>query len=171
MMTTHDPFQNAFAAYNPFPSPYANSPWGQQAYGGLQGYNGINPQQLQIAQQLQQLQQLQLAQLLASQAATQNPFAPHNPLTPIAFQNPLAAAALQNPLLAQLGNPLAHSFGLQQQPSLYGQAGQSGYPLAPQTMIGQNPLAGTGQGFGQIHPLVAQQLAARSLQTPGIGGW
>jgi hypothetical protein len=192
MMTTHDPFQNAFGVYNPFTTPYNVAQWGQQAYGGVPGYGGINPQQLQIAQQLQHLQQLQLAQLLASQAGTQNPLSQltqqnplaqqnpfaQNPFAQNPFQNPLATAAIQNPLLAaglqtqllgQIGSPLGHPYGFQQ-PTLYGQTGQTGYPLAPQSMIGQNTLPGTGQGFGQIHPLVAQ-LAARTFQTPGIAGW
>jgi hypothetical protein len=51
-----------------------------------------------------------------------------------------------------------------QQPGLGGTPfGQTGYPLAPQSWIGQ------GQQTGQIHPLY-QQLAARAF-TPGINPW
>jgi hypothetical protein len=49
--------------------------------------------------------------------------------------------------------------------------GQIGSPLAPQSWVGQaGPFAG-GQGLGQINPLLAQQLIARALHSPGISPW
>jgi hypothetical protein len=45
--------------------------------------------------------------------------------------------------------------------------GQIGSQLAPQSWVGQSGMFGGGQGFGQIHPLLAQ-LNARQFQGPGI---
>lgn len=106
------------------------------------------------------------------------------------FQNPaLNPYAGQNPY--QMGQ-----FGLQQQYSPYSQLGhlgsqlgqhghigallgqigqlgqgaygQIGYPLAPQSWVGQaGPLLGGGQ---YVHPLL-QQIGMRTFQNPGIGSW
>ena len=63
---------------------------------------------------------------------------------------------------AQIGSP----FG--QQGSPYGQIGS---PLAPQSWVGQAGPFGGVPAFGQIHPLLAQQLAARAFHAPGISPW
>jgi hypothetical protein len=108
-----------------------------------------------------------------------NPYAAglHNPLlqNPIlqnpVLQNPLLQYALwqqslsqQNPFIQQ--NPMLHA--LQQQP--FGHQG-----LAPQSFLGAGLGAGQfgtpGIGQQQIHPLILQQLALRSLATPGITPW
>ena len=129
-------------------------PFGQQAYGGVPNYATIAQQQQivaqqqqiqeQIRQQIQQIQQLQaLASILASQQSSpfQNPVSQMQPWQMQqgygGQQNPLLAATLQNPLLAQQ---------LQQQNPF----AQSGYPLAPQSWVGQqlsphhHQLAGRG---------------------------
>lgn len=62
----------------------------------------------------------------------------------------------------QMGSPF------QQHGSPYGQLGSQ---LLPQSWVGQSGQIGGGQGLGQIHPLVAQQLAARAFQAPGITPW
>ena len=98
----------------------------------------------------------------------QNPFAGlyQNPLSIqqnpwMQVQNPLIAAALQNPMLHPL---LTQAIGAQLPYQQAGYAGtpfgHTGYPLAPQSWIGQ------GVQQPQIHPLY-QQLAARAL-TQGI---
>lgn len=138
-MFANDPFQSQMSlggysgAMNPFTSPYAGpysvpytqgiSPFGQQGYGGFQGYSPIaQQQQLQQLQHLQQIQQLQaLASILAAQQS--NPWQMQQ--QPGLLQNPLIAATLQNPLLTQQ---------LLQQPNPFT---QSGFPLAPQSWIGQ----------------------------------
>jgi hypothetical protein len=61
---------------------------------------------------------------------------------------------LQGSPFTQVGSPFAQH-GLP-----YGQIGS---PLAPQSWVGQGP--------GQIHPLVAQQLAARAFYSQGISPW
>jgi hypothetical protein len=147
----HDPFQNyqLSGAYSggvtPFGSPYA----------GLQNpaFQGFHPQ-------AQGWGQIPLQGLL------------QNPL----LQNPL----LQNPLLAAYQHPLLTA-GVQNPYQTVPQQQIGFYPLAPQTMIGAgNPYGGgqpygqqfgTGQPLGQIHPLIAQQIALRSLVTAGISPW
>ena len=112
-----------------------------------------------------------------------NPYAAglQNPLLQYALwqqaliqQNPLLA---QNPFIAQ--NPLLHGIGQQQQHPQFGftpapqsliGAGQFGQGQFGQGLPGANPFA--MQGYGQqIHPLLLQQLALRSLTTPGITPW
>ena len=203
----HDPFQtySMLGAYPGFTSalgvnpaalnPLAGgiSPFGQQQ--GIQGYGGVNPQQLQqqqLQQQLQQLQQQQLQQHLLQQqlqlaailAQATNPQLAgvtgwNNPLATIGLQqNPLISQVLQNPLL----NPiLAQHYQQQQQypqiglggGSPFGQIGspfgQTGYPLAPQSWIGQQGL-GVGSPFGQGHPLLSQ-LGGRGVQGHGMSPW
>lgn len=75
-----------------------------------------------------------------------------------------------NPYGQQQGNPYGQQqgwnpYGQQQGWNPYGQQGQ-GMPLAPQTWIGQG-----GQFGQQIHPLLAQLLAARQGGGPGIPGF
>jgi hypothetical protein len=128
---------------------------GQQGYGFYPTQNFINPQQLQLAAGL---------------------------------QNPILAALLTNPFVAA---GLHSQFG-QQPHSLYSQFGQNGglpfgqgnpmagvgYPLAPQSWVGQGGQLGGGQGYGQsygqgygqINPLVAH-LTARALQGQGFSPW
>ena len=90
----------------------------------------------------------------------------------LAFQNPLLAASLMsNPLIAaslhsQAPGPYGMpQFGLQS-PSLYPQVGQIGFPLAPQSWIGQGGLLGGVQGFGPL-----QQLIPRPFQAQGASPW
>ena len=121
----------------------------QNPFGGIQQFQQHNP--------FGGIQQNPLA-------ALQNPW--------LALQNPLLAATLQNPLLAAtLQNPMPHPLLTQgigqspyQQQGIGGGYGQAGYPLAPQSWIGQ------GAQTGQINPLLYQQLAARAF-TPGIHPW
>ena len=168
-MFANDPFQSQLSlggysgAMNPFTSPYAGymqssvnplanpfvtqaiSPFGQQVYGGFPGYSPIaQQQQLQHLQQIQQLQAL--ASILASQQNSNPMLSGLSQISPWQMQqqpnllqNPLIAATLQNPLLAQQ---------LLQQQSPFT---QSGFPLAPQSWIGQ-----------QIHPQ-HQQFAGRGI--------
>jgi hypothetical protein len=133
------------------------SPFGQQGYAGIPNYGAI-AQQLQQQQQLQQIQQQvqqlqQLASILASQGAIPQQFGLTNPWqNPLSGQNPLV-----NPILAQ--QLALQSGSIYGQPQ-FGQAGspfaQAGYPLAPQSWVGQ-------QVPGQIHPHQLSQLAARGL--------
>jgi hypothetical protein len=173
----HDPFQNTIlGSYYGTPAPT-----GLQ-YPSLSGPGAINPAaalnpllglapmaQTGGIQQVnpQQVQQLQLASLLASQAIAQNP------LLASLLSNPLIAASLH----AQAGSPYgAPPFGLQS-PSFYPQTGpmgspfsQVGYPLPPQSWIGQAGQFGGGQGFGQGYPFQSQ-LSPRPFQPQGFSPW
>jgi hypothetical protein len=170
---------NYAAAINPLAAPLGMSAHvptagisqlGQTGYPGMHNYGGIHPQQLQIASALaQQAVQALIPQLLGLSPATANwqnqqPWGvPQNPL-----QNPLVAASLQNPLiLAALQNqqPGPQPYG--QIPSPYGQAGSP----APQSWVGQGNPYGGNQPFGQVHPLLSQQLAGRVFPSPGISPW
>jgi hypothetical protein len=132
---------------------------GQQGYGLHPAQNFINPQQLQLA--------------LASQAAIPQLFG----ISPLAagLQNPMVAALLSNPLIAA---GIQSQFGQQPQfgqfgGSPFGQGGPvagNGYPLAPQSWVGQAGQLG-GQAYGQIHPLVAAHLTARALQGQAFSPW
>jgi len=120
---------------------------GQPVFGQNPLQNLINPQQ----------QQLQLAALVAN-----------NPV--------LAASLLTNPLVAASLHAQAYGnqFGVQQQYPQIGQQlgspfGQIGYPLAPQSWIGQGVPFGA-QAFGQINPF-QQQVAQRPFQGQGISPW
>lgn len=164
------PFQSPYAtAMNPaLSSPFAGtgqmgavSPFVQQGYGqGMPNYAAIAQQQ--------QLQQL--AQILAAQQSgipqlypgiqQSNPWqSVFGQQQPGLLQNPLIAATLQNPQLNPMLNPLlAQQLAMQ---SGYGQQSfgqnpfvQPGYPLAPQSWVGQQ---------GQIHPHHLQQLAQRGI--------
>jgi len=169
---------------NPTINPITGVPQaGQQGYGLHPAQNFINPQQLQLASAL--ASQAVLPQLLG--------------ISPLAgIQNPIVAALLTNPLIpaglhAQFGQQqfAQPQFGQPQfwqpqfgQPQLlnpqfgqigspYGQVGPTagiGYPLAPQSWVGQPGQLGGAQAYGQIHPLLAQ-LASRSLQGQGISPW
>lgn len=124
----------------------------------------------------------------------QNPLtaiALQNPFAAIALQNPLAAIGLQNPILSQqnplysqgLQNPLLNPILAQYYQSQYPQIGyggvtqfgqgspfgQIGYPLAPQSWIGPQGVAG-GTPFGQTNPLLSQ-LTGRGFQGHGISPW
>ncbi len=150
------------AAYNPY---LGVSPWAQA--GGVPQMGQQSPYGPGLGQNPILQQQLQLASALASQAG---------------FQNPILAAILGNPLIAAslfsqgIGSPGGPQMGLQQH-SLYPQIGQlgspfgqSGYPLAPQSWIGQGGLLGAGQGFGQAHPFQSQ-LTQRPFQGQGFSPW
>jgi hypothetical protein len=185
---THDPLQTLamLGAYSGVPTlqPFT----GQQNYGQLTGLNPFAAQQ----QQLSPFNTPNLPINPGSfQGGLQSPFG-QNPFggfqqNPLAvLQNPLIAA-LQNPMIHPLvAQAIGAQLGLQQQlqQQLPYQAGgygispfqqtgfqqpglpygQTGYPLAPQSWVGQ-----TGHA-GQIHPLY-QQLAARAFATPGINPW
>jgi hypothetical protein len=140
--------------------------FGQPMYQGIQ-QGGINPQQQQ--------QQLQLAAAIPQLfGASPWAIALQNQLLTAALHNPLLAAGLQNPSLnPMLGQQLGwqqHS-PFQQNVSPFGQ--QNGFPLAPQSWVGQGGQFGGGQGFGQIHPLLSQLNARQFQQVPGIypGGY
>ena len=174
---THDPFQNyaTLGSYYGMPAPiglqYPSlqasainpatavnpllglSPMAQA--GGIPQV-GPAPYGVNAGQGLLNPQQLQLVSLLASQ----NPV-----LAASLLSNPLIAASLHSQALSPYGVP---QFGLQQ-PSLYPQIGQIGspfgqvgYPLAPQSWI--------GQGFGPVHGL-QPQLIPRPFQAQGLSPW
>jgi len=161
---------NPLAAINPFAALGLSPQAGQLGYGLHPAQNFINPQQLINPQ-------LQLLAALAAQAAT-----PQLPgFSPLAAgqQNPMAAF-LTNPLIAaglhsQLGQPPQPSYP-QFGPlsgSPFGQGGPTagiGYPLAPQSWVGQGNQLGAGQGYGQIHPLLAQ-MTARAFPGQGNSPW
>lgn len=107
--------------------------------------------------------------------------------------NPLAGNGFGNPFLNGVTNPAINALYAGQNPWQNGQFGQHGhqqhspysqlgqwgqggvfgqmgYPLAPQSWVGQGGFPGNGQGFGQLQPLL-QQIGARSFQNPGIGSW
>jgi hypothetical protein len=181
-------------------APYQGSPYAAPYYNPLAaslGSSAINPATINGFPQAGQPghglnpvqgflnpQQLQLAALLASQAGI-----PQFGISPqaVALQNPIVAALLANPLIAaglhsQFGQQ-PQQFGQQPQ-SLYSQFGQVGgspfgpagpsagvgYPLAPQSWVGQGGQLGGGQPYGQIHPLLAQ-VTARALQGQGFSPW
>jgi hypothetical protein len=87
--------------------------------------------------------------------------------------SPYGQIGQQGSPFGQQGSPFGQ-FG--QQGSPYGQIGS---PLAPQSWVGQGGQFGGIQALGQIHPLVAQQLAQqltqqlgpRAFQVPGISSW
>jgi hypothetical protein len=121
------------------PSPYGMNP--------IQNF--VNPQQLQ----------------LASLLGLQNPL-----LAASVLSNPLIAAGLHSQVPGPYGVP---QFGLQS-PSLYPQPtqmgspyGQIGFPLAPQSWIGQGGLPGGVQGFGPLQ----SQLIPRPFQAQGPSPW
>ena len=160
---THDPFQNyaTLGSYYGMPAPLGlqypslQTPAINHATAGIpqvgQSPYGMNPGHPGLANP----QQLQLASLLAS-----NPV-----LAASLLSNPMVAASLHSQALGSYGVP---QFGLQQ-PSLNPQIGQIGspfgqigYPLAPQTWI--------GQGFGPVHSLQSQ-LIPRPFQAQGLSPW
>jgi len=140
---------------------------GPQGFGQYPAQSFINPQQLQLASAL--AQQALIPQLLGQQSS-------------LAFQNPMVAALLSNPLIA---TGLQSQYGGQQfgqQPhSLYSQFAQNGgspfgqpglpvgigYPLAPQSWVGQG---GAAQGYGQVNPLLAQ-FGPRPFQGQAQSPW
>jgi len=130
---------------------------GQSQFGQ---YPGQVPQQFQQQLLQQQLQQLQLAAL-------------QNPLLAALINNPLISAGLhQSSLGVYQGQPFGvqgQPFGVQGQPfgqQQHGQYpqigqfgspfGQTGYPLAPQSWIGQGNPYGASQGFGASQPFPSQ---------------
>jgi hypothetical protein len=184
----HDPFQTYSSLMGLYQNPYAINPltamgiqqgmgggWGQQPQqSGFPGYGGLGGSPFhpwQIAQQPQQL--------YGSPQGQQNPYfgGGQHPLQHLA-QHPLLALALQNPLLnpvlaqqfqswypqiaaqygygAQGGQPFGQ--GISPQSQVGNPLLQTGYPLAPQTWIGQ-------QGLGGIF----SQLGGRGLQ--GMSPW
>jgi hypothetical protein len=96
----------------------------------------------------------------------QQPLQAYSPYQQIGQGSPFG---LQGSPYTSQGSPYTQTGSPFAQPNLpYGQIGS---PLAPQSWVGQaGPFAG-GQGFGQIHPLVAQQLAARAFHSQGISPW
>jgi hypothetical protein len=174
----HDPFQT----YATLGQQYGGQHFGIPTQIGLQ-----YPQQLQ-ANPLAALQLAQAAgipQQLGQQVFGQNPL--QTLMNPQQQQLQLAALVASNPVLAAslLNNPLVaaslHSqafgnqLGFQQQYPQIGQQlgspfGQIGYPLAPQSWIGQGVPFGAAQAFGQINPF-QQQVGQRPFQGQGISPW
>lgn len=208
----HDPFQTYAATLG---QQYGGQPYGGQQFGG-QHYGmpqiGLPTQiGLQYPQQLQgnPLAALQLAQAGIPQQLGQSGFGQNpqqgliNPqqlqLAALVASNPaLAAALLSNPLVAASlhAQSYGNQFGAQQQYPQIGQQmgspfGQIGYPLAPQSWIGQGVPFGAGQGFGQINPFqqqgnpfqqqgnpfqqqgnpFQQQVGQRPFQGQGVSPW
>jgi hypothetical protein len=173
----HPALQGAMHA--PTPNPQAAflglSPLGQPGFAQYPG------QALIGSPQLQQLQQLQLASTLAAQAAIPQLLG----LSPLAagFQNQLLAAQLYNPLIsaglnpAALGPNVGQPFGQPFSPyPQFGQIGSSsygqmGYPLAPQSWIGQSGHFGGGQVFGGAHPLLSQWSQRPFQSSQGLSPW
>lgn len=161
---------NPLATINPFAALGISPQAGQLGYGLHPAQSFVNPQQLINPQ-------LQLLAALAAQAATPqlpgfSPLAagPQNPMAAL-LANPLIAAGLH----AQLAPPLQSSYPQFGQfgGSPFGQPGPTagvGYPLAPQSWVGQGNQVGAGQGYGQIHPLLSQ-LTARAFPGQGISPW
>jgi hypothetical protein len=188
----HDPFQT----YATLGQQYGGQPFGGQQFGG-QHYGMPSQIGLQYPQQLQvnPLAALQLAQAagipqqLGQSVFGQNPL--QSLVNPQQQQLQLAALVANNPMLAAslLNNPLVaaslhaqaygNQFGVQQQYPQIGQQigspfgspfGQIGYPLAPQSWIGQGVPFGAPQAFGQINPF-QQQVGQRPFQGQGISPW
>jgi hypothetical protein len=89
----------------------------------------------------------------------QQPLQAYSPYQQIGQGSPFG---VQSSPYTQMGSPfIQHSLP-------YGQVGS---PLAPQSWVGQAGQFAGGQGFGQIHPLLAQQLVARALHSQGISPW
>ncbi len=115
----------------------------------------VNPIQAQIhaqivAQQVaQQLAAQQVAQQLAAQQVAQQ----------LAQQQQLGLQPYGVHVPGMI-SPVGH---------LGAQFGQSGFPLAPQTWVGQGAQFGGGIGYGQVHPLA--HLAGRGLQAGGFSPW
>jgi len=184
--------QNPFAANMGIPQFSPNIPItnglpqvGQPVYPGI-------PQGVVNPQQQQQQQQLQLAAAIPQLfGASPWAIALQNQLLTAALHNPLLSAGLQNqpmnPMLAASVSPFGQQIGWQHQPHSPFQQnispfqqnvspfGQGGFPLAPQSWVGQAGQFGGGQAFGQqINPLLLSQLNARPFQqVPGIypGGY
>jgi len=161
----HNPYlqtaQNPLAALNPLLGLSSISQFGGVPQMGQAGQGFINPQLLQ------------LAALLSQQSS---------------YTNPILASILSNPILAatlqsqQPGGYGGGPFGAQPHWGQIGSQGSpfGGYPLAPQSWIGQGGMFGAGQGFGQgqgygqgfgqgfgqqVHPLLSQ-LTQRQGLTP-----
>jgi len=192
----HDPFQTYAATLG--------QPFGGQHYGtpqiGLPTQIGLQyPQQLQVnpLAALQLAQAAGIPQQLGQSVFGQNPQQGLvNPqqlqLAALVASNPaLAAALLTNPLVAATLQAQAYGnqYGVQQQYPQIGQQvgspfGQIGYPMAPQSWIGQGGQFGGGQGFGQVNPFqqqgnpfqqqgnpFQQQVGQRPFQGQGISPW
>jgi len=166
---THDPFQT----YNPLGQYYGiPTPIGLQ-YPSLQ--NPVNPIAALNPALNPLLGQSPITQMGGIPQMGQQPYGQNvNPqqlqlLTLLAslLSNPLVAASLQH---SQAFNPYGQQFGQQQSfyPPIGPQIG-AGYPLAPQSWIGQGQFGG-GQGFGQPHPFLSQ-LSQRPFQAQGFSPW
>lgn len=139
------------------------NPWLQQQF-GLQPFQHSHHQQ--FGQGLQQFGQTPYGQT-SPYGQIGSPYGqqglPFGLLQTLQQQQPLQAYSPYqqfghggSPFQQQLGQPY----------------GQIGSPLLPQSWIGQGGQFGAGgQGIGQIHPLIAQQLAARAFQSPGMTPW
>jgi len=162
---------NPYAALNPQlqgilqPQGFVGYGIGQQAFG--------QPGLLQLQNPFAQSPFVQYPYAIAAQ----NPYA-------IAAQNPLLAIGLQNPFLAAqlyaaqqqalqqqaLQQQALQPFAQTGQPFVQSGVGQIGYGLAPQTWVGPQTTP-VGQFAQYLHPLAAQMIAARTMQTPGITPW
>jgi hypothetical protein len=144
------------AGINPGINPLAFSQFGQQGYAGVPAYAGIYPQQQQQFGPWQHpIVQQALLHAVLQNAILQNPY----------LQNPVLLQHLHNPMVNPLQTQLQAHWAAQQATPWP----QGGYPLAPQTFLGQGGQFGGGIGYGQVHPL--SQLGGRGIQTPGIAPW
>lgn len=197
--TQQNPFQGALNPYTGGQGIGQQTYGGIPGYGAIHPLAAmIAAQQYPLLQAV--LQHPILAQQLASQLQGGQQGGMQHPILQAIIQNPLLAQHLMTQLQSglygqqgygQQGSPYGQQgYGQQggpygQQGSFYGQQGnpygqqqgwnpygqqgglgQQGVPLAPQTWVGQG-----GQFGQQIHPLLAQLLAARQAGGPGIPGF
>jgi hypothetical protein len=129
---------------------------------------------------------------LAAQGGIQNPLLAYL-ATQGGIQHPLLAylaaqGGIQHPLLAAIalremtnpgtpglfGSPMGQQqFGSPMGQQQFGSPVGQGFPLAPQSWIGQGGIGGGqgfGQGFGQQHPLLSQWIG-RQFQPQGTSPW
>ena len=162
---THDPFQTYtnYGAPSPLGLQYPSlQPPAINPVAALHAILGLSPMA-----QLAGIPQLGLSPIQS--------FINPQQLQLLALQNPLLAASVLNPLLtAGLHAQAAGPYGA---PSPYPQLGQVGspfgqigFPLAPQTWIGQGGMLGAVQGVGPLHPL-QPQFIPRPFQAQGISPW
>jgi len=145
--------QQGYGQQQPWQQLYGQQPYGQQPF-GQQQFGQLPYGQQQFGPQLGQGligQQLHLASALAQLGI-------QHPLLASLIGNPMIAASLQQSAL-QSHNPYSQ-YGQIGQPGV--QFGQTPFPLAPQSWV--------GQGFGGVHPLLSQ-LGARPFQAQGLSPW
>lgn len=114
----------------------------------------------------QAAQQYAVAQQLAAQQQglypQQQGFYPQQGLYPQIGHIGLAGQQIGQPQIGQPGSP----FGQNVSPF-----GQTGFPLAPQSWVGQAGQFGAQFGGGQVNPFLLAQLTGRSHHQHGGSGW